>query len=391
MTKEIRNELSEAKKQYDAKNYLEAYEIYERNYLEKPEEFNKWDKIFYSWSIYQLYVKDPQDENQLFESVELVTDLTRQSDLNKRPACAYTFSVFKVLDYLYKNNDYEYLLYWLDKINPTLLDSKQSEFNGRLYASRREKYFNYASKAFFECNDYEDCILISDKALRSLDRFTNNSDVWYNWRIAKSLKELDKPNEALKYLDEVSKVKHDWFIYREYAEVYFKLNQNEKALDYIVDAVLTNDPPKIKVNLFYLIYKLLNEKDPSIALQHAKLFKALKLESGASIPDEIEVLLADENDLDVDELESEIKNYWIEYKFKDQELQYGTITKILDHGKSGFIASDNGESLYFKVSEFKGKIYLLDEGLRVSFYTKKGFDKSKNVEKTNAVNINISE
>lgn len=390
MSKDIKKELLDAKKLYKSKNYREALEIYEKHYPDNSEEFNKWDKIFYSWAIYQLYIKDYDDETELMEYTQLITELIRQSDLNKSPTCAYTLSVFKVLDYLYKEGDYEYLLIWLDKIDPTLLDAKQSEFNGRIYPSRREKYYNYASKAYLETGDYNNCILISDKALREFHRFTNDSDVWFNWRIAKSLRELGKPEDALTYLEKVSKVKRDWFISKEIAENYFMLDDKENTLKYVIEAVLTNEPPSLKINLFYLIYQLLKDDEPDLALKHAKLFAALKLEYGAPIPSDIEELIIDEDELDVDELEMEIKDYWFEYKFKDQELQYGTITRIFENGKAGFITSDDGASLFFISYEFKGNLHNMKEGQYVSFYTKMGFDRSKNKESLNAVNINIA-
>lgn len=390
MSEEIKKELLDAKKLYKSKNYSEALEIYEKHYHENSEEYNKWDKIFYSWAIYQVYIKDYDDETELIEFTQLITELIRQSDLNKRPTCAYTLSVFKVLDYLYKERDYEYLLYWLDKIDPALLDAKQSEFNGRIYPSRREKYYTYSSKAYLETKDYTNCILISEKALNEFHHFANDNDVWFNWRIAKSLKELNKPENALTYLEKVSKVKRDWFVSKEIAENYFMLDDKENALKYIIESVLTDEPPSLKINLFYLIYQLLKDDKPELALEHAKLFEALKLEYGASIPEDIEKLMIDENELDIDKLEQKIKDYWLQYKFKDQKLQYGTITKVFEHGKSGFITSDEGEHLFFNAYEFKSDMHYMNEGQYVSFYTKTGFDRSKNKESVNAANININ-
>ena len=219
----------------------------------------------------------------------------------------------------------------------------------------------------------------------SLDVFTNNSDVWYNWRIAKSYRELLENNEALRYLEEVVKVKKDWFVQKEIAENYYVLGDDEKAQDYICEAVLTNDPLSIKVNLYHLAYKILKEINPELALKHAELFYAIKLENDSQIPDDIEELLIDEETLDKNALESEIRQYWSEYKFKDQELQKGTVTRIFEHGRSGFITSDDNESVYFNVSEYKGDE--LKVGDYVSFYTEKRFDKSKNRESTRAVNI----
>lgn len=383
--KEIREELNEAKKLYKAKKYDEALTVYERYYNESPEALNNWDRIFYSWSLYQLYIKDAFDEDKLYESAELVTELVKQDDLNKRPVCAYTQAVFKVLDQLYTEKDYYDLLAWLDKINPELLDQKRFDTDERIYRSKREKYYDYATKAYFEVEDYDKCIETSKDALDSLDVFTNNSDVWYNWRIAKSYRELLENNEALRYLEEVVKVKKDWFVQKEIAENYYVLGDDEKAQDYICEAVLTNDPLSIKVNLYHLAYKILKEINPELALKHAELFYAIKLENDSQIPDDIEELLIDEETLDKNALESEIRQYWSEYKFKDQELQKGTVTRIFEHGRSGFITSDDNESVYFNVSEYKGDE--LKVGDYVSFYTEKSFDKSKNRESTRAVNI----
>lgn len=385
MTKEIRKELIEAKKAYQSKKYEDALTIYEKHYQENPEVLNNWDKIFYSWSLYQLYIKDSQDEDKLYESAELVTELITQDDLNKKPVCAYTLSVFKVLDKLYEQKDYYNLIFWLEKLNPELLDQKRYEANDRVYRSKKEKYYDYATKAYFEIEDFEKCIEVSKEALSGLNKFTNNSDVWYRWRIAKSYKELLENTEALKYLQEVVKVKKDWFVQKEIAENYYILGEDEKALDYICAAVLTNDPLTIKVNLYHLAYKILEEINPELALKHAELFCAIKLENDSKIPDDIEELEIDEDKLDKKKLNREIKEYWSEYKFKDQELQYGTITKIFEHGKSGFITSNDNQSVYFNVYEFKGEN--LNVGQYVSFYTEKSFDKSKNRESVKAINI----
>ena len=71
------------------------------------------------------------------------------------------------------------------------------------------------------------------------------------------------------------------------------------------------------MNLYYLIYKLLKDSDPVFAIRHAQLFLAIKLESEAEIPEEIENLEIDEGSLDKDELEREIKNRWIELEFEN--------------------------------------------------------------------------
>lgn len=390
MDKEIKNELLNARKLYKSKKFEESLEKFENLYNQNPDAFTRSFKISYAWAIYQACVKDSSDEDELFENVELITHLAPQFDLNRSNVCVYTLSVFKIIDYLNDENDYYTLLSWLDKINPDFLDEKRFTFNGIKYQSKKEKYYSRASKAYLKVNDFEMCIEVSKKALDEITTFTNNGDIWHKWRIAKSLKELDQNEESIVYLKEVLKVKNNWFVLKELAENFFILNDKKNALSYVSQAVLTNDPAAIKVNLYYLIYQLLKEDNPELALKHAELYLALKLENDSQITEDIEDLEIDEDNLDVKTLESEIKDYWSQFKYEGQELKYGTITKVFEHGKSGFITSDDYESFYFNTFEFKGDKSLIHEGLYVSFYTEESFDKSKNKESLNAVYISLA-
>ena len=96
---ETRKKLAKAKKLYQSKEYGEAFEIYEKEYDENPEKFTIWDKRFYCWTIYYLHIKESESEDELTESVLQVTQIILQADLNENPVCAYTLSVFKVIDY----------------------------------------------------------------------------------------------------------------------------------------------------------------------------------------------------------------------------------------------------------------------------------------------------
>lgn len=385
MDNDIKIQLKEAKKLYDSHKYEESLELFEKLFRIDPEEFARNDRISYCWAIYQVKVKNFKDENELFEATEFITDLIPQADLNYRNTCPYAFSVFKVLKYLHDENQYYNMSYWLDKLNPKLLDLKRNKKYGRFERSRKEKYYDYASKSHLECAEWELCIEVSKEALKTLKVFTNHGDTWHRWRIAKSLRQMNESKEALEYLNEVVKVKKVWFIFREFAENYHALGDDENALDYIGEAILTNDSVNVKVNLIYLVYKTLEVIDSDMAFKHAELFYLLKLENGSQIPEDIEDLGIDEHKLDKDELINEINKYWSEFKFKNQELQYGTITKFFEDKNYGFITDNNHESIFFHKSEFRGEnIYVGEE---VSFYTEKSFDKSKNKESLKAVCI----
>lgn len=313
MTREIRKELNRAKRLYQSSK-KEAHEIYSRLYDKSPEVFNHWDKVRYCWCIYYLHIKNQDDETELFENVEFVTDIIRQDDLNTAPVCVYTQCVFSAIMFLKDRDDWEYMLYWLDKLNPKLLSQNPKESDEVKFPSKKEDYYRYLSTAYFNCRDYEECIKTSREALKVIDTFAFEGDVWHKWRIGKSYNRLGYPEDALLYLDDVVKAKKDWYILKEIAECNYNIAEEGEAFRYAKMAVLANEPARTKVNLYYLIYSMLAESDEESALTHAKLFLALKLESGAHVPDEIEDLCIDEIDLDVDELEAEVRDYWSGYE-----------------------------------------------------------------------------
>ena len=317
MTKEIKKELNQAARLYKSGKRKEAFEIYDMHFQENPDELGRWDKIRYCWTIYYLHIRDSCDEDELVEYAERVTDIVKQEDINKSPVCVYTQCVFKLLMHFKRNGDWDYMLYWLDKLDPELLNDEKGSSGDMMYPSKKEEYYNFKSKALLECGEFEECIEVSKEALDTFADFALNGDIWHKFRIAKSLKELDKSSEALTYLEEVVKVQDDWFVYKEFAENYCNLNDYGNALRYAAQGVIADGFVKSKVNLYYLIYKLLKDSNPDFAIKYAELFLAIKLENETEIPEDIEDLNIDEENLDINDLEQEIRNHWIEFEFDE--------------------------------------------------------------------------
>lgn len=390
---ETRKELARAKKLYQSKKYEDAFEIYETKYVENPDKFTIWDKRFYCWAIYYLHIKEFENEDELIEFALKVTKLIPQADLNDNPVCGYTLSVFKVIDYYYDIKEYFGLLEWADKLNVELLDNKHKEFNGKVLDSTKEKYYNRITKVYLELKDYDSCIESSKEALESIDEFVRDNDIWYKWRLGKSLKEIGEYEEAIGYIKEVSKVKKDWYIDKEIADCYYFESDYSNSLEYAVRSVLKKGDIDKKVNLYPIIGDLIKQDYPEKALKHDYLVYSIRFAKDWSIDDnlveKIEEAGLDTQNKNYKSIHKELMPFWKSLKYKNQELKYGTITKIFEHRKSGFITSENNESYYFNTSDIIGDKSNLREYVSVSFYTEKRFDKSKNKESINAVNIQL--
>ena len=140
-----------------------------------------------------------------------------------------------------------------------------------------------------------------------------------------------------------------------------------------------------------LLEDLLEEDDPEIALKHAYLIYSIRLHNEWNIDENLEEQIAnaglDTENTEYWKIEKELKSYWKDLKFKNQQPNYGIISRIFPHGKTGFIQGDDGESYFFNRFEFKGDKNKYREGIKVTFYTEMGYDKKKDEFKPNAVNI----
>ena len=302
--------LNDAKKLYSQKKYEESLEIYEELFAKDPDSFTKQNLISYSWAIYQVHVKNFSNEDELFDAVDLITELIPQADLNRTKICPYTFSVFKVLEYLMDKREFYNMSEWLDLLEVERLDENDSKYS----KSRKEFYYEYASKSSLECAEWQSCIEISAEALKTVKTFAKEGDVWHKWRMAKAYRELKDYDKALECLREVEKSKKEWFVYREFSENYCLLGDLRNALKYVKPAILAEGSPKMKVNLYCLAFKLLEEISPEIAYLHAELCYIIKKENRWEIPDELEELMSEKDDLDKNQLIEIIESYWASIK-----------------------------------------------------------------------------
>lgn len=369
----------------------EAEDIFREFWQTSPKDFSEFNKTTFSWILYNKYIKNNENIDEIVENGELITKLKKQEDQtkNSKYPCPYTLAVLKVLEALNKNNDFEEVMMWAETLNPDYLSSKAIDFNGRKYPSNKEKYYSQLTKALLKLDDVDACYELSKEALQ-LDELTD--DIWFKWRLAKCANEIGEYDEAIGYLKEIITKKQDWYIKAEIANSYYFKGDFENSLSYAIDAALTTAPSESKVNVYSLIADLIEDEYPEEAMQNRYLEYSIRLKKQWKIDDrlteKIENAGLDTENKEYLKIENNLKNFWNDLKYKNQEIHYGIISKILPHGKAGFIQSEEGNSYFFKKYEFKGNMNQFREMTSVSFYLKEGYDKSKNEVKMNAVNIN---
>ncbi len=275
----------------------------------------------------------------------------------------------------HQNQDYQFTNEFCNifDINVLTLETHSFEVGGKNVeqASDKEKWYSEKSKALYELGQYQQCYEISDKALHEIDKFHNNSDLWFARRIALSQKALGNLDEAIEKLQNVYKRKKEWFIQKEVAELYFDKKDIDTAFKHCSEALNTKGKIEFKIGLISLMGRILNEKNElSLAQKHFLLIKKIREDHGWKIPEELQVELAKvmQDGINTKELMLELSKYWKSLLPK-QEMYQGIIKKILhdnEKGKNGFILTEN-EDYYFTLPRHIKFIDDLAEGIKVKF------------------------
>lgn len=383
-------------KEYENRNYEEAFRLFQILRKEmKEEEFDKAYSFKFIKTIFESVIKNLSelDKNSQPWIVYLMKNL-------KNKDVFYIVTVFKVADLLTKkiNPDYSRVITWLEKLEPEFLsvEIKTFEVNGIKVqqSSQREKYYSNLSKAYEKNGDLGKSKEISEKALKDLKEFTNNSDIWFNRRIAEDYIATGNLIKALSIYKEIMKKKNDWFIQNEVSDIYFQMKYYDESKKKLLDSLLSYGELDKKINLFmnfYLrgeAYKL-QEK---LILEALKIYFKIKIDNNWNInTKDKEFALKHEIQLDKEGLknisEKEFLKTCKKLRWDCEELYTGTVDKIGD--KFFFIKTITGERYYTKSKEYplRKKPVI---GTVLKFNLVEIFDVKKNVYNYSAINVRFT-
>ncbi len=394
-------DLEKAREYNKVKKYEESLSYYKK-VIDMGEELPQADKERYAWDLYFVKIKNTDTISELEEYVkELIQYVKQKNASRKDKPCAYTISVLKLMKFYsdnisFNNNAYK-LIAWAEKLNPEYLSNTQAKRDDdHKYNSNKESWYLQITKGLFEIKKYKEVIELSNEALETIPNFNNYNDSWFKYKIAKSYKELGEYDNALEYLDEIIKVKDDWFIFNEIALNYYKKEDYDSSAKWAAKAALSKDGKiESKLKLFMLIGDILKIKgyEDEYILHKYLVYTIRNAKEWTQEEGWEEELASYELDLentDYNRVYNELSPIWISLKFIGQERKYGNISKVFEHGNSGFIKCGK-ESYYFNANEFQDDKSFIYEGTAVSFFLEKAYNRKTGEEVENAVNIYCEE
>ncbi|HOJ08196.1 MAG TPA: hypothetical protein PKX68_11640, partial [Ignavibacteriaceae bacterium] len=254
----------------------------------------------------------------------------------------------------------------------------------------------YKTKALTKLGEWQECFDLSKEALEKIENFHYSNDIWFSRRVALSKRNLGNTEDTIQELQTILKKKREWFIQKELAELYFEKGNIESALKQATDAINNFGPLEFKIDLLYLLGKILRQQDKlELSFQHFSLSKLIRQAEEWKLPqklfDELRTFTFSEiPQTDFKKLKNELQKYWDSFKASQTKTfdksktatsnsNEGEIVRILhdnERGKVGFLKS-NGKEHYFSVNPNFHSISKIAVGTKVVFEIKPATDDKK--------------
>lgn len=345
----------------------------------------------YAWIINDKYVKtikqpDYKYSEMVFGKLILLYDLLKDTKATKPsfPYCALT-----VLKQLNKQKGKIMAAEGLEILSLISLSELSSEAKSytdsygktREFASLKEDYYTLKSDFLLDAKRYEDCIICCNEAMETLERLHYDNGVWFSRKIANSLGGLGNIEEAINNLEKLTTVSDKWFLLYEIGKYYLQLNNLDEALTYMLRAVCTKDPERMKVSLIESIGDLLTEiGDKSFAQDNYNYARQIRQNNDWSVATALQRKITEEKDIE----SKDIKKKWIQKLYQTVGSKQGKVIKLFN-GRGGFIQADH--SYYFQFKNFFSKSDFLKIGDYVEFIVINSYDKKRQIGTKEAVAI----
>jgi|LSQX01.3.fsa_nt_gb tetratricopeptide (TPR) repeat protein len=352
-------------------------------------------KTNYAWIIYFAFFKNQGelDIEGLVIQIDTLCDL-----LEKEPSKLPLFLAIKAMITNNPQLNKNLIVQLLEKIDLRSLpnDIKPQEKQNSSLLSLDEQYILLYSKSLLEAEQYEKCIAFCKQTLQNSKSISDRNRIWLSRRLALCLHKIGEVQKAEDIYRIISVKKQEWYIFFEYAKIMKDLGDPKAALAKAAKAAVMKGEYEMKIHLWSFLYQELFSQGYFIeGTKCLALTAAIRKHKSWRFDQQLLKEMSLYN-LTVQNLPhpkaifEEIKNFLTSLSHASNPEIIGFVSRILPHGKAGFIKSGNF-SYYFKTSDLCFPEQSLLVGLKLRFNLEKSYDPKKCVETQIAVNIRKDE
>lgn len=388
----------EAAELYKQKKYREALVLL--GVLIESGVASDWDRIRTGWCLFHTKFKIATGDALVKiadEIIKIIPEDKAKSDLLVK------IVTFKAVDALKQktNVNHAKILDLLSLLNPKDLSAIAEPWTDRENkqkesASDLEKYYAEKTKALLDLAQWNECIIACENAIKTINKFHSDNDIWFRMRHARSLKEIGRVEDALTEMKEIATKKHEWYVESGLANIYNDMGDIDSAWRHGLEAALELNPKDAKfgVTLFELMGNLLMKKQKrELADKHFSLAIALRNENEWKIPDSLQrIALSSPKDAtdDAGSILGKLRLYWRSERQAWVPIISGSVKSVFPNELGGFIIGDDGHDYYFRTRSFIQRLRVPATGTKVQFEAIKSFDKKKQRESLEAARIQIT-
>lgn len=305
---------------------------------------------------------------------ELLKNLSKESESDKK---LYYSLLFKMLKYEAKSGEpnWELVNKTLSEVDPYQINEQPHKLyvelaNGEKKliesASDLENYYSLKSKALIGLEKYDEALYVCLEAFSRIKNFHLYNDIWLKRKMAAIYVRKKDYDKAYKIYAEIFSKKKDWFLIKDFADMYSLRQEYNLALYYYICAALAKGSVLNKVQLYYKIGETLEVLGKS-GEDHFQLAYKIRKKMNWE-PETVEPKLINKNDnKTIEETYAILMKYWV------NSLEEGKIAKLFLKNKFGFIEHQNKEFI-FKFASLSSPLNNFELNKQVKFAKLPSYD-----------------
>lgn len=267
------------------------------------------------------------------------------------------------------------ILPWLHRIDPAKLSTER--YND--IPSPRARWYSATSRALLDSGRAHDAITLCNAALAD-GCLTDREATFIRYRIGKAQLANGQPQQAYDTLAALRSQLQAWYLDASIAAALADLGRHHEAIVACQAALAARGGQLAsRIQTLSLLTRLLRADGHALTEPHLQYVRQLRTDRRWPPDRELEHLAAALGLPAVTPQGNgrtqppvEVASFW--RATKDQQRHTGTIATVFGHGRAGFLATEDGQRLYFSVGEHGPSPTV---GLRVSFRIVASYDRRR--------------